>query len=804
MEKNKKSNNTIKLSKESDVEQNPNMKKTVFFLILCCLLLKTFSQNYTINGHIKDADNGETLPGTTCYIPGIQRGISSDEDGFYSLTLPRGIYQIHFSFIGYKTQVIRLSLKKDQTLNVLMSQDNRQIDNIMVTANKKKRTVDNPEMSTENISVNLIKKLPSFMGEVDLLKAITLLPGIQSGGEGNSGLYVRGGGPDENLMIFDDAPVYNPSHLLGFFSVFNSDAVKDMEVYKGGIPSRHGGRASSVIDIRMKDGNNSNLGLQAGIGNISSRLSLEGPIIKDKWSFIISGRRAYPDFVGRKLNIEELKKNRLYFYDLNLKTYIQLSKKDRLHISAYTGDDYFKLGEMLHTSWGNATGTARWNHIFGNRFSSNTSFIYSGYDYSLGVIENPSAQFEWHSQIKDLIFKEDFIWSLTNNNLNFGINLTKHHFEPGSVDADEDSFVEPLQFTNYNALDGAVYVSNEQKTGRLFTIKYGVRLSAFQQIGEGKVKEYLNPDAPNEDEVISEKTYGKNDWIGSPFIYLEPRVSFKLTAGKRSSFKACYNRMVQNLHTISNTTSPTPLDIWLPTCKYIKPMIADQFAAGYFKNFASNMFETSIEFYYKNMKNVLDYKDGAQLLVKEDLETELLTGNGYACGMETMIKKQEGRFTGWTSYTLSKSMRKIPGINDGEAYPASYDHTHNVSLVLNYEVNRHLSLAANWVFYTGKPTTYPVAKYEVQGNTLFCYSKRNVNRIPDYHRMDLSLTYNPRKNNDRKLKQSLKISLYNVYARRNAYSIYFRQNKDNQNITEAVRLSIIGSIIPSVTYELTL
>ena len=403
-------------------------------MILYCLFVKTFSQNYTVNGWIKDADNGELLPGTTCYAPEVKKGVSSGTDGFYSLTLPRGVYQIQFSFIGYKTQVIRLTLKKDQTLNVLMPHDNRQIDHITVTGNKRKRNVENPEMSTENISADLIKKLPSFMGETDVLKAITLLPGIQSGGEGNSGVYVRGGGSDENLMIFDDAPVYNPSHLLGFFSVFNSDAVKEMEVYKGGIPSRHGGRASSVIDIRMKDGNSSNLGIHAGIGNISSRLTLEGPIIKDKWSFLISGRRAYPDFVGRKLNIDELKKNRLYFYDLNLKTHIRLSKRDRLHISAYTGDDYFKLGDMLYTGWGNMTGTARWNHIFGNKFSSNTSLIYSGYNYSLGVIENPSAQFEWHSQIKDLIFKEDFIWSLTNNNLNFGIHLSKNpHPEEGAL-----------------------------------------------------------------------------------------------------------------------------------------------------------------------------------------------------------------------------------------------------------------------------------------------------------------------------------------------------------------------------------
>lgn len=642
------------------------------------------------------------------------------------------------------------------------------------------------------------------MGEVDVLKTITLLPGIQNGGEGSSGLYVRGGGPDENLMILDEAPVYNASHLMGFFSVFNSDAIKDIEVYKGGIPSEYGGKASSVIDIRMKDGNVNEFHGQAGIGNISSRLTLEGPVIKDKWSFVVSGRRTYADVVARMMGVEELRENQLYFYDLNLKTNIQFSQKDRLFISVYSGDDYFKLGESIYMRWGNVTGTARWNHVFGSKLFSNTSFIYSNYGYNLGVPGNSADQFDWNSKIEDLNFKEDFSWFLNSNNkINFGVNLIKHHFEPGNIDANEDSFFESLKLTNYNAIDGAVYASNEQKIGALLTVKYGLRLSAFQQIGEGKVREYENPDAPRADEVINETIYEKGKRIGSAYIHFEPRVSFKLTTGETSSVKASYNRMVQNLHLISNTTSPTPLDIWLPTSKYIKPLIADQVAAGYFRNFADNAYETSVEVYYKDMKNVLDYKDGAELFLNEDLETELLTGSGYAYGMEVLVKKQEGRFTGWASYTLAKSMRKIPGINEGKAYPSTYDRTHDVSLVMNYDVSKQLSVSANWVYSTGNPVTYPVAKYEVQGNPIFYYSKRNGNRIPEYHRMDLSLTYNSKKNETRKVKRSLNVSFYNVYARRNAYSIYFRQNEENPNITEAVRLSIIGTVIPSVTYNIT-
>jgi hypothetical protein len=756
-----------------------------------------------LSGHIKDKKNGEALIGATCYFPDIRKGITSNEYGYYSITVPSGTYKISFSYIGYETQNITLDLSKNQVLNILLADENKELDAVTVVGTRKDRNIESTEMSMEKLPVKLVKKLPSFMGEVDVLKTITLLPGIQSGGEGSSGLYVRGGGPDENLLLLDEAPVYNASHLMGFFSVFNSDAIKDIQVYKGGIPAEYGGKASSVIDIRMKDGNSQHLSGQAGIGNISSRLTLEGPIIKDKWSFIVSGRRTYADVVGRMIGIDELKDNQLYFYDLNLKTNIEFSHKDRVYISAYTGDDYFKLGESLYMRWGNITGTARWNHIFNGKLFSNSSLIYSKYDYSLGVPSNSADQFDWNSRIEDFNFKQDFSWFLnTNNKIDFGLNIIKHHFEPGNIETDESSFFEPLKLTNYNAISSAAYISNEQKFGSLLTIKYGLRLSVFQQIGIGKVREYENPETPKSDEIVSETSYKSGDKIGSPFINFEPRISAKLTVSETSSVKTSYNRMAQNLHLISNTNSPTPLDIWLPSNKYIKPLIVNQVAAGYFRNFHSNTYETSLEFYYKDMQNVLDYKDGAELFLNEDLETELLTGTGYAYGMEIMIKKQEGQFTGWASYTLAKSMREIPGINNGNPYPSSYDRTHDFSLVTNYDLNKRISLSASWVFSTGNPVTYPVAKYNVQGNTLFYYSDRNSNRIPDYHRLDLSFNYNFKKNEYRKIKQSLNVSLYNVYARRNAYSIYFRPNEDNPAIIEATRLSILGTMIPSITYNI--
>ena len=779
------------------------MKQIIFLFIILFLNLNIFGQNATISGYIKDKANGEALIGATCYIPEIKKGITSNEYGFYSLTLPSGTFKINFSFIGYKTQVMDLNLQKSLVLDVLMEEDTKELGDVIVYAERRDKNVESTDMSMEKLPVKLVKKLPSFMGEVDVLKTITLLPGIQNGGEGSSGLYVRGGGPDENLLILDEAPVYNASHLMGFFSVFNSDAIKDIEVYKGGIPAEYGGKASSVIDIRMKDGNAKKFSGQAGIGNISSRLTLEGPIIKDKWSFIVSGRRTYADVVARGIGIDAVKNNKLYFYDLNLKTNIQFSHNDRLYISAYTGDDYFKLGESIYMRWGNITGTARWNHIFTAKLFSNTSIIFSKYDYNLGVPGNTADQFDWNSQIMDYNFKQDFSWFLnTDNKINFGLNFIKHHFEPGNIDTNEGSFFEPIELTNYNAMDGAVYFSNEQKFGSLLTVKYGLRVSMFQQIGVGKVREYENPESPKSDEVLTETTYKKGEKIGSAHVNPEPRISAKLTVGETSSVKASYNRMVQNVHLISNTNSPTPLDIWLPTSKYIKPLIANQVAAGYFRNFMKNAIETSVEVYYKDMQNVLDYKDGAELFLNEDLETELLHGTGYAYGLEFLVKKQEGNFNGWASYTLARSMRKIPGINDGNPYPSTYDRTHDVSLVLNYELNQWVSISSSWVFSTGNPVTYPVAKYDIQGNTLFYYADRNSNRIPAYHRLDLSATYDFKKNERRKVKQSLNLSFYNVYARRNAYSIYFRQNEDNPNVTDAIRLSVIGTIIPSITYNI--
>lgn len=778
------------------------MKQFSVLMLLVLFTLPGFAGMVTLSGYLKDKASGEALIGATVYIPQLKTGVVSNPYGFYSVTVPQGSYSIIFTYIGYQPQSPVINLDQSKELNVHLEEDTRQLAEVVVTSEKKNRNVESLQMSMEKVQVKMIKKLPSFMGEVDIIKSITLLPGIQNGGEGSSGLYVRGGGPDENLMILDEAPVYNASHLLGFFSVFNSDAIKDVQVYKGGIPAEYGGKASSVIDIRMKDGNSQKLGVSGGIGNISSRLTVEGPVIKDKWSFIMSGRRTYADWVGRMIGLEELKDNQLYFYDLNLKTSMEINKKNRLYLSAYTGDDYFKAGESIYMRWGNLTSTVRWNHLFSNKLFSNTSLIYSRYNYNLGVPEGSADEFDWRSQITDYNFKQDFSWYLNSKNkLTLGFNVIYHHFEPGQIEAGEGSYFSDISLTNYNALDNSVYVSNEQTIGPRLTLRYGLRYSYFQQIGKGKVTQYANPDQPNEDEVTGENEYGAGTLIPPPYHNLEPRMALKYQLSPQSSIKASYNRMAQNLHLISNTNSPTPLDIWLPSNTYIKPLIANQVGLGYFRNFKENMFETSAEVYYKKMDQVIDYKDGAELFLNENLETELLHGSGYAYGLELYTKKQEGRLTGWVSYTLSKSMRKVPGINEGKEYPSSYDRTHNVSVVSNYDLSKRWNVSSTWIFSTGNPTSYPVAKYEVQGNAIYYYSARNSNRIPDYHRLDISVTYDFKKNERKKVKQSLNFAIYNVYARRNAYSVTFRQNEDNPNVSEATRLSIIGSMIPSVTYN---
>ncbi len=774
-------------------------------ILLPLLLLTTIlqAQDITLSGYIKDAANGEALIGATVYIPTLKQGTASNSYGFYSLTVPTGTYRLTVSYIGYITTEETVEANENQNITFSLKDNSKEIDEVVVSAEAANANVERVEMGVAKLPIKTIQKLPAFMGEVDIIKTIQLLPGIQSGGEASSGLYVRGGGPDENLMILDEAPVYNASHLMGFFSVFNSNAINDIQVYKSGIPAEYGGKASSVIDIRQKDGNSKKFGMDGGIGNLSSRLTLEGPIIKDKWSFILAGRRTYYDVLGRAAGIEELSDNKLYFYDLNGKSNLVINDKNRIFISGYMGEDNFELGESIYMRWGNATATVRWNHIFGEKLFMNVSAIYSNYDYNLGVPGDNADNFDWSSRIRDYNGKLDFTLFLNpRNTIKYGLNVIHHNFRPGKVETNgNNSMFSDMELAHYNALESAIYLSNEQKISNRFSVQYGVRLSHFQQIGDGEVNYYKNPEKPQDDELTGTEKFGKWDKIGDAFVHLEPRLAMKYTLDRNSSAKASYNRMVQNLHLITNTQSPSPLDIWLPTSTYIDPLIVDQVSVGYFRNFRNNMWETSVELYYKDMQNVLDYKEGAELFLNEEIETELLHGSGESKGMELLVKKAQGKLTGWVGYTWAKTTRTVEGINNGNPYPSSYDRTHDLSIVSNYELNERWNLSANFVFSTGSPTSYPVAKYNIQGNQVYEYSSRNSNRIPNYHRLDLSATYDFKKNKNRRFKQSINFSIYNVYGRRNAYSITPEANEDNLQQTEFVRLSIIGAPIPSITYN---
>ncbi|QIA09931.1 TonB-dependent receptor [Draconibacterium halophilum] len=777
--------------------------KTMMLLLLLFIGVAVQAQNITLSGYLRDASNGEALIGATVYVEELKQGTASNAYGFYSLTIPEGSYTLQISFIGYQTIKQKIDARESLNISLSLEENTEVMEEIVVNGEAANANVERIEMGMEKLPVKTIQKLPAFMGEVDIIRTIQLLPGIQSGGEASSGLYVRGGGPDENLMILDEAPVYNASHLMGFFSVFNSNAIKDIQVYKSGIPAQYGGKASSVIDIRQKDGNSKQFGFDGGIGNLSSRLTLEGPIIKDKWSFLLAGRRTYYDILGKAAGLEELEENTMYFYDLNGKSNLVINNNNRIYLSGYMGEDVFELGESMYMHWGNATATARWNHIFGDKIFMNISAIFSNYDYNLGVPGENADNFNWSSRIKDYNGKADFTWFANpQNTVKFGVNTIKHQFRPGKITTNGDnSMFSNMELAHYNAMESSVYLSNEQKISDRFSVQYGLRLSHFQQVGKGEVNIYLDPENPDKNEIIETISYGKKDKIGDAFVNLEPRLSMKYTLDRNSSVKGSYNRMVQNLHLISNTQSPTPLDIWLPSSTYIKPLKVDQVSLGYFRNFKQNTWETSVEIYYKDMQNVLDYIEGAELFLNDAIETELLHGSGESKGLEALVKKSKGKFTGWVGYTWSKTEREIPGINNGNPYPSSYDRTHDLSLVASYQLNDRWNFATNFVYATGNPTSYPVAKYNVQGNQVYEYSARNSNRIPDYNRLDLSFTYDFKKNENRRFKQSINVSVYNVYGRRNAYSITPGENEDNPNQTEFVRLSIIGAPIPSITYN---
>ncbi|HEY5511176.1 MAG TPA: TonB-dependent receptor [Prolixibacteraceae bacterium] len=769
------------------------MKKLNYYLLLLFLLLLVpgfAQQKFTISGYIKDAKTGENLIGATVTIKELQgKGAGTNAYGFYSLTLPPGRYQISAQFIGYAPETEQINLVQSLRKNFALVEQISTLDEVVVSGQRKDDNITKTTMGMQKLSTNEIRSIPVFFGENDVLKTIQLLPGIKPAGEGSSGFNVRGGSSDQNLILLDEATVFNASHLMGFFSVFNSDAIKDITVYKGNEPAEYGGRLSSVLDIRMKDGNDQKMKVSGGIGLISSRINVEGPIIKNKGSFMITGRRTYADLFLKLSSDTAKNQTRLYFYDLNAKASYRLNNNNRLYLSGYFGKDQIALKNTFGINWGNVSGTLRWNHLFSDRLFSNTSLIFSNYDYKIFI--NNGNQLNIVSRIQDYGIKQDLQFYIhTNSTLKFGFNSIYHKIIPGVITA--STKIDLKNLTNKYDWENAFYLSHQYRINEKIGFEYGARLTLFSAMGPGN---YYTYDANGK--TIGVDIYKSGQFIRT-YVNAEPRLTLDYRIGPESSIKASGSRNVQNLHLLSNSTSGNPTDLWIPSSNNVKPELADQVSLGYYRNFKANSYEFSVESYFKNLNNQIDYKNGAELMFNENVESQILFGTGRAYGLEFYLKKNQGRFTGWISYTLSRTERKFEAINNGNYFPAKQDRTHDLSVVGMYELSKSWTISATWVYYTGNAVTYPTGKYSIEGRTVFLYSDRNVNRMPSYHRLDLGATW-IRKKTD-KFESSWNFSLYNAYGHENAYVITFRDSKSDPSRTEAVQTTLF-KLIPSVTYN---
>ena len=782
------------------------MKKLILLFFVCTVYSAFSQEKFTISGYVKDAKNGESLIGVTVYKKNSQIGANTNEYGFYSLTLPKGADTVIFSLIGYQSIFRVVNLTSNLTISLELPEEGKNLAEVVISAEKADANIKSMEMGVAKLDIQQIQKMPALLGEVDIIKSIQLLPGVTTVGEGASGFNVRGGNIDQNLVLMDEAPVYNSSHLFGFFSIFNPDAVKDVKLIKGGIPSQYGGRASSVLDIRMKEGNSKKLEVNGGIGTVFTRVSVEAPILKDKASFIIAGRRSYIDVLAKPFIAKrspDLKDAKFYFYDLTAKFNWRINDKNTVFASGYFGRDVFGAGFKFN--WGNSTATLRWNHIYNSKLFMNLTSFYSNYKYELGFGDEGSNQkFEWISNIINYSFKPDFTYYLNSKNtIRFGAQAILFTFKPGNaIITSQDGAKSDISLDKQYGVEYAAYFDNEQKLSTRFTLQYGLRWSFYNYIGKGNKYTYRDT-IPNESKPLDKEEKIANGETIKMYNVPEPRLAVNYTINDKSSIKLGYNRMTQYLHIVSNTAASTPLDIYTPVTNNIKPLIADQITLGYFRNFKENMFESSAEIYYKDLQNQLDYVDNANLLLNRYLEADLVQGKGRAYGAELYLKKSKGKLNGWVSYTLSKTERQVRGISNDEWFLSKYDRTHNLNTVLIYDLNKRFSFSANFVYQTGTPATFPTAKVEVQGYVIpyNTENKRNNYRNTAYHRADIGITYNFKKNDRRRYKQTIVVSVYNLYNRRNAFSTYFRNNPDYPVNTEAVRYSVVGSFIPAITYN---
>lgn len=784
--------------------------KPLFFIFCLLPLLASAQEKRTLSGYIKDGTNGETLIGASVYIKSLTSGTTSNEYGFYSISIPAGTYEVEFSYIGFESIVQVIDLTENKKLDIEMGIEANELVEVVVTSEAEDKNVSDLEMSVNKLDINTIKKLPTLLGEVEVIRGIQLLPGVTTVGEGATGFNVRGGSIDQNLVLLDEAPVYNSSHLFGFFSVFNPDAVKDVKLYKGGIPSRFGGRLSSILDVRMKEGNNKQFEMKGGVGFIFSRLSIEAPIIKDKASFIVAGRRSYADILAKPFLSDDLSGSVLNFYDLTVKTNYDINENNKIFLSGYLGRDNFGFGDDAGFNWGNGTGTLRWNHLFSDKLFSNLTLYYSNYDYKLRFGADSDNKFDWNARIINYSVKPEFSFFINPKNvIRFGGQTILYKFEPGNAVSISEGEGIDFSLPNKYAMESSVYVENELEIGKKIKMNYGLRLSHFNYMGEGTTYEFGDVPAGERRPVISQQSFDQWESIKT-YANLEPRFSIKYQVDPTSSIKASYMRTAQYLHLISNTSASTPLDVWTPSTNNIKPQTANQVALGYFRNFKGNTYEASAEVYYKHMNQLVDYIDGSDLLLNEFLEGDLLSGKGRAYGLEVQVKKNKGKVTGWLSYTLAKTERQVQGISNSDWYPSRFDQTHNMSLTGFYALNKRLSFGSTFTLITGTPITFPTSRFEQQGYIIPHNSNetRNNVRLPFYHRLDISATLEGKDRPDKRWKGQWVFSIYNVYSRRNPFSIYFRQDQNRVPVvdavtTEAVQLSVIGNFIPSVSYNFT-
>jgi len=788
-----------------------NPSKYITFLFLLVAQIFFSQEKVTINGTVYDNNSNETLIGVSVYFPELKTGTTTNEYGFYSITVPKGNYKIQVSYLGFKSIIENLNLTVNVTKNFKLEEETESLDEIIIESDIEKLNIKTPQMSVNKLTAATIKQIPVVLGESDIIKSIILLPGVTSAGEGASGFNVRGGAADQNLILLDEAIVFNSSHVFGFFSVFNPDVIKDVKLYKGGIPARYGGRLSSVLDIYQKEGNSKEFKLTGGIGLVSSRLLAEGPIEKEKSSFLIGGRASYAHLFLPLFDND----NTAYFYDLNSKVNYRFNEKNNLFLSTYFGKDVFGISDNFVNKYGNNVLNLRWNHLFSDKLFSNLSLIYSDYFYGLTL---DFVGFEWDSGITNFNLKYDFKHYLNNTfTLNYGINNIYIKFNPGEIIPNRsDSGIQPEKLIDKYANEFAAYIDAEHRISDKLTLQYGTRFSNFTRLGQDELNVYANNEAVIYNQQFKKyesasptgtESFSRSDVLAS-FNNFEPRFSLSYLLSDESSVKLSYNRMAQYLHLLSNTASPTPLDVWAPSGQFIKPQLLDQFAAGYFKSIKGGDYSLETEVFYKDIQNRIDYINGANLIANNEIETVILNGQARAYGLEVLFKKNEGNFKGWLAYTLSRSEQQTPGrntnepgINQGKWYSTPFDKTHDLSLNASYELSKKWTFNANFLFQTGQPTNYPVGQYEVQGLNIpiFDDDRRNADRLPAYHRFDISATLTPEKNKNRKWQAEWVFGIYNLYGRQNAASINFRQNRETLR-NEAIQTSIFG-IVPSVTYN---